>query len=696
MSGPILVDPKCPDNWALASFEGVAASFQNGCGVRRSEGGISTVVLRLADVSLSGHLAEGDALRLVGLSDGERHKYVLRTGDLLVFRVNGSRNITGQVVMYEGPEGFAYCDHFIRVRLAEGIDPRFIALQCGQGNTRRTVETGMVTTAGQNTISQGTLANVPLRVAPLAEQKRIVAKVEELTARSRRAKAALDAVRPLLDQLRQSILAAAFRGDLTAAWRAKNLDVEPADELLARIRTERHTTSGPRGAEPQAVQFSQLPSLPRGWSWATLEDLSLAHRSICYGVVQPGDDDGDGVPLVRVCDLVGDGLTVDTSSLRAIPATIDSDYERSRLEGGELLVSVVGTIGRTAIAPLSLRGANIARAVARVAFVLPWMAEWAAFWLNTGFMRDQLNRDAREVARKTLNIGTLAVVAVPIPGEAEALALLEILRSTHARLESLGAQAIAMRPQLNVLDSSILGKAFRGELATQDPNDEPASVLLERIRAARDSERGEPSGAPPRSRDAERVIEEPESARTGSRDLGEIEPGSLQDEVFAALWTHGPIEKDAAVRRVADHLRQAGRVQFERLRADGPLFGQVLDAIESAIKAGRLDRPRRGYVRATKADATTYTLNDSRHALVASLGPEPIDRDDAIRAAAEWARDNLGLEFARLREDGHILESLRSALNSAIRRGDVIRHDAKRISRAARTPPHDSTQVRSS
>ena len=79
----------------------------------------------------------------------------------------------------------------------------------------------------------------------------------------------------------------------------------------------------------------------------------------------------------------------------------------------------------------------------------------------------------------------------------------------------------------------------------------------------------------------------------------------------------------------------------------------------------------------------TYTADDWRHVLVAGLSTEPTNRDEAIRAAAEWARDNLGLEFSRLRGDGHIVEGLRSAINSAVRRGEVIRLDAKRISRAA-------------
>jgi hypothetical protein len=99
------------------------------------------------------------------------------------------------------------------------------------------------------------------------------------------------------------------------------------------------------------------------------------------------------------------------------------------------------------------------------------------------------------------------------------------------------------------------------------------------------------------------------------------------------------------------------------------------------VKAGHLDRPRRGHVRACKPDAIACTPDDWRHALVTSLGTDPTEREDAIRAAAEWASENLGLDFTRLRGDGHIVEGLRSAINGAIRRGEVVRRDVTRISR---------------
>ena len=141
-------------------------------------------------------------------------------------------------------------------------------------------------------------ANIGLRVPPLAEQRRIVAKIEALQERSRRAREALSEVGPLLEQFRQSVLAAAFRGDLTADWRAAHPNVEPASELLQRIRAERrlrweqaelakYEAKGQKPPknwkdnykEPEPVDDSDLPGLPDGWRWVSLDEVAYSMRS---------------------------------------------------------------------------------------------------------------------------------------------------------------------------------------------------------------------------------------------------------------------------------------------------------------------------------------------------------------------------------------------------------------------------------
>src|SRR5262249_38672362 len=141
-----------------------------------------------------------------------------------------------------------------------------------------------------------------------AEQQRIVAKIEELTARSRAARAALSDLPTLLEQFRQSVLASAFRGDLTANWREKHPDAEPASLLLNRIRAERRIQWGAKYpkkkyVEPDPVDDSDLPELPDGWCWVRAEEVVDSGADIRYGIVQPGPPLNEGVPYVRGVDI---------------------------------------------------------------------------------------------------------------------------------------------------------------------------------------------------------------------------------------------------------------------------------------------------------------------------------------------------------------------------------------------------------
>ena len=341
------------------------------------------------------------------------------------------------------------------------------------------------------------------------------------------------------------------------------------------------------------------------------------------------------------------------------------------------------------------------------------LPEFLALALASPFGASVLATQTKGVAQSGINIADLRNFPVMLPPHAEQVEIVRRLKRMLATVERLEILTAELAERATQITPSILAKAFRGELVAQDPNDEPASVLLERLRAARGSADTAPRGggrrpsaastpaptpiarptppAPPRptATIAAPTLAAAESGptyRASTAAPAPLDADTLVTQTVAALWRHGALDKDAAIRRVADHLRETGRVTFQRLRADGPLYAQLADAQDAAVKAGHLDRPTRGAVRAYKADPTAYTDDDWRHALLAVLGPTPTDREDALRAAADWARDHCGLAFTRLRADGHIMTGLRSALSSAIRAKLITRIDATRIARAPAAP----------
>ena len=153
---------------------------------------------------------------------------------------NSEQPRVGKTALIEIDDDLAFSNHMTRLRVSSSVEPMFVAKQlhflCSQGYFRHHCKKHV----NQASIATDFLSRcVPVRIPPAAEQRRIVTKIKALQERSLRTREALAEVGPLLEQFRQSVLAAACRGDLTADWRAAHPNVEPASELLHRICAER-------------------------------------------------------------------------------------------------------------------------------------------------------------------------------------------------------------------------------------------------------------------------------------------------------------------------------------------------------------------------------------------------------------------------------------------------------------------------
>jgi type I restriction enzyme S subunit len=351
----------------------------------------------------------------------------------------------------------------------------------------------------QANINLDILRQIEMPLPPFNEQRRIVAKLEALQARSRRAREALDAVPPLLEKLRQSILAAAFRGDLTKDWRAKQKDLEPATELLKRISTARRQkwestelaklkSKGKPPADDQwkakykeaePADVTGLPELPAGWCWATSSELSTdivdcPHSTPSYGA-------GACFAVDTTCIIPGalvlerlrrvDDQTFAARNARLIPIRGDVVFARE------------GTVG-TAV---SLPDTPAVCLGQRVMLLRP-SSLLSERWLEQALMSPStISQYRRRLVGSTvphLNVSDVVRLAIPLPPSREQELILgrlaQGLRALHAS-RTLVEDARRMSERLS---TSILAKAFRGELVPQDPNDEPAETMLARARSA--------------------------------------------------------------------------------------------------------------------------------------------------------------------------------------------------------------------
>jgi type I restriction enzyme S subunit len=222
-----------------------------------------------------------------------------------------------------------------------------------------------------------------LPLPPLNEQRRIVEKIEALTARSRRAREALEAIPELLDQFRQSVLAAAFRGDLTADWREQNPDVEPAEALLERIRVEKEfADSNLSRKPPKRPKDVEVPNwyIPESWEKVLTHDLFAFVTSGSRGWAKYYSD--EGATFLRVGNLDRNTIQLDLSDIQKVNPPDGAEGIRTKIEIGDILVSITADIGMIGLAG-DLGEAYINQHVALARPIKGFSREYLAWYLES-------------------------------------------------------------------------------------------------------------------------------------------------------------------------------------------------------------------------------------------------------------------------------------------------------------------------
>jgi type I restriction enzyme, S subunit len=190
----------------------------------------------------------------------------------------------------------------------------------------------------------------------------------------------------------------------------------------------------------------------------SVRELCRSGRPLCYGVVQPGESDDAGVPLIRVCDLDGFGHIESSQQLARISAPVDRQYARSRVIQGDVVVSIVGTIGRVAVIPDTHAGHNIARALARISPIANILPEYLAGVLQTPTYQHRLVAESYETARKTLNLSTLGELPIPVPDVSTQQVFVDRLEAITRARDDAGMRADACRAVTRAILSSLWTK----------------------------------------------------------------------------------------------------------------------------------------------------------------------------------------------------------------------------------------------
>jgi len=325
----------------------------------------------------------------------------------------------------------------------------------------------------------------PFVFAPRPEQTRIADKLDAVLARVDACRNRLNRIPAILKRFRQSVLAAATSGALTEDLRDANPHSGTGADQITRDLEAKTTLlqSAPALAKKKSSSNSGIDTeyvfpIPESWNFTSWGALS---EWITYGFTRPMPSAPSGVKLVTARDVLNFSLRLAEAGFTTGEAYADlSDKDRPRR--GDLLITKDGTIGRAAIVATD-EPFCINQSVA-----VCWLRstsmdrEYLELVANADFTQTFVQEKAKGMAIQHLSITDFAQAPVPVPPPAEQAEIVRRVETLFAFADRLEARYTAARAQVEKLTPSLLAKAFRGELVPQDPNDEPASELLARIR----------------------------------------------------------------------------------------------------------------------------------------------------------------------------------------------------------------------
>lgn len=489
--------------------------------------------------------------------------------------------------------GFGSTEFFV-FRPYQGLLPRFVLHFLLQPSLRAEAERQMAGASGQKRVPSNYLFTHEFPLPPTAEQERIVAKLDAAISKLERAKTAANRAQKRLKRYRGAVLHAAVTGELTRAWREaywknKGASAQTGEALLQRILTARRACweesqlehfqlagKEPKDDEwrlryspPAQLRTKDLHKLPEAWTWASIDQLTSLVTSGSRGWKAYYSE--DGAVFIRSQDIRTDKLDLAEVAHVLLPQA--SEGKRTQIKLGDLLVTITGAnVGKAALVETELVEAYVSQHVGLIRFVDARPVRLAHIYITSPEDgRKRLLASAYGAGKPGLNLENLRDLPIPLPPVAEQSAIVREVRSRLSAADRLEAALEQQLSRAKATHQSLLREAFSGRLVPQEANDQPASLLLDQIRAERvrkDAER----------REARRKVQ---PATPEKRDSMKEEPPS--PESLTAAWER--IGRKVDARRLFD---EAGFgpdsvVQFyEALRATP----HVRNTFQKAAQAG--------------------------------------------------------------------------------------------------------------
>lgn len=411
-------------------------------------------------------------------------KYQLKTGDLVFARTGatvGKSYLIGKSI----PET-VFASYLIRIQLIPIISYRLVYNFFKSQLYWKQINKSMAG-IGQPNVNGQKLAKIYMPFPPLPEQHRIVSKIEELFTNLDAGTEALKKVKARIKRYRQAVLKYAFEGKLTEKWREdhKN-ELEPASVLLEKIKEERKKKVKGKKKELPVLDTSELPELPAGWGYFTLNDIATNKKnSIKRGPfgssIKKEFFVSSGYKVYEQKNVIYNNFKLGSYYISKEKFNELKDFEVS---SGDILVSCSGTIGKITVAPKDLEKGIINQALLKITLDDTKVYPKFFVFLFKSKINEILEHNTRGSAMKNIaSVRVLKQMEFPLSSFVEQYKIIEQIDyrfSIADKVEKIIDESLKKAERLR---QSILKQAFEGKLVPQDPKDEPVERLLERIKA---------------------------------------------------------------------------------------------------------------------------------------------------------------------------------------------------------------------
>jgi type I restriction enzyme S subunit len=453
----------------------------------------------------------GIAERALGSSVGSS-KQTVDPGTVLLCKINPRINRTWVVPAKSGLRQIASTE-WITFFPVEGLFPRFLGFYLQQNRIRDFLASNASGVGGSlMRVKPSTLQHFPFVLPPVPEQHRIVEKIEELFSDLDAGVASLERAKANLKRYRASALKSAVEGRLTDEWRKTHPQTEDGQMLLDRILRERREKwekdqlahfkkkgkEPPKSwqskyEEPSAPDTGELHDLPEGWVYCTLEQIyeskKKGTRTGPFGtLLNKHEHQTQGVPVIGI-ENIGEMEFHQGSKIHITEAKA-KELEDYDLVPGDIVISRSGTVGEVCVIPADIAQARMSTNLMRIRLYPNGVTPLYFCLLLHGspFVKRQIHSLCSGSTRDFLNTEILKMLVFPVPPPAEQAEVLGVVEERLSQIDSAEKTIDAELIRAKRLRQSILKQAFEGKLVPQDPKDEPASVLLERIKAKREQE----------------------------------------------------------------------------------------------------------------------------------------------------------------------------------------------------------------